>query len=379
VTNEGFYKELFMDVGVGLDDLPGLPAADQLGYRWEFVSGESQDDQRFYMAGNANDSNGVLLYPDRAPRFMLIYTGGGYGEHASAVGDQGIKNVQDFFYNGGSYTGSCHGNYLAWSWGYNFWPGEMNVDGYEGIVDGVIPNDSPILKYDDFGGDHLLEGLEHYRGGYATGTLPAGTEVILIGKSAGTQIDGDGHPTAWAYKPKETSGRMCGMADHPEYAMQRGEIMNYLAAVLHYAYDGVAPPRVKAALANGQERAMNRSSEDNDPAYTKIGDKQYHHFTVSVPSGTSELQVTLAADDGYDMNLYAAEGTFALASRAKHKSTGTGGHKTLTIPSPRAGTWYIGVECATTVNATKTAIGYVYSGKLEVLNGVAYTVKATWK
>jgi hypothetical protein len=55
------------------------------------------------MWGNTNDDNGVLLYPDREPRFMLMYTGGDYGDHGSAVGATGLKNVQDFFNNGGSY------------------------------------------------------------------------------------------------------------------------------------------------------------------------------------------------------------------------------------------------------------------------------------
>lgn len=378
-TSEGFYKELFMDTGVGLDDFDRLPAADQLKFRWEFYSGENTTEQRSYMTSNANDSNGVLLYPDREPRFMILYTGGGYGDHAGPVGDQGIKNIRDFFYNGGSYTGTCNGNYLAWSWGYNFWPGKMNVDRFEGTVNGTIPENSPILRYYDFGGDHLIKGLSHYSGGYATGALPAGTEVLLIGKSAGTQIDGDGHPTGWAYKPKATSGRMCGLSDHPEYASQAGEVMSYLSAAYHYAYDGVAEPDVKASLVNGVERVMNKSSEENDPAHTKIGDKQYHHFTVSLPSGASELVATVAADDRYQMNLYIAQNGFALASRAKYREISTGGHKSLAVSSPGSGTWYIGVECATTVVATKGKTGYVYSGNLEVLNGVEYSIKVAWK
>jgi hypothetical protein len=378
-TSEGFYKQLFMDVGVGLDNSDRLPAADQLGYSWEFISTEDDEAlQHFYMTGNEDDANGVLLYPDREPRFMILYTGGGYGEHAGAVGDHGIRNVQDFYYNGGSYTGTCHGNYLAWNWGYNFWPGNMNVDSYEGRVDGIIPEDSPLLHYYDFGGDYLIEGLAHYMGGYATGTLPEGTEVLLIGKSASSPIDGDGHPTGWAYKAEDTSGRMVGIADHPEYAFQPGEIMDYLAAAFNYAHDGVASPDVKASLVNGQERVMDRSSGDNDPAYTRIGDKQYHHFTVSLPNGASEMTVTLDADDRYDMNLYIAKDTFALASRAEYADTSQGADKSQTVSSLEPGTWYIGVECAATVVAEKNSYGYDYSGSLEVLNGVEYSIRAAW-
>jgi hypothetical protein len=110
--HEGFYKELFVDFGVGLDHLPGVPAADGLGWEWELVATDDANVQHSYMWGNANDDNGVLLYPDREPRFMLMYTGGGYGDRSSAVGATGIKNVQDFFNNGGSYVGTCNGNYM---------------------------------------------------------------------------------------------------------------------------------------------------------------------------------------------------------------------------------------------------------------------------
>jgi hypothetical protein len=377
-----------VDFGVGLDHLPGVPAADGLGWEWELVATDDVNVQHSYMWGNANDDNGVLLYPDREPRFMLMYTGGGYGDHAGPVGATGIKNVQDFFNNGGSYVGSCNGNYMAWDWAYKLWPGKIQVDGYEGQVEGIIPDDSPLLRYYNFGGDHLISaqdpdldgdiGLMHYMGGFETGPLPAGTEVLLIGKSHSTKIDGDGHPTGYAYKPKLTSGRVCGMNDHPEYALQPGEVMNYLQASLQYARDGVAPPDVKASLVNGEERVMDKSSKDEDPAHTKIGDKQYHHFTVSLPNGAKDLTVTMNADAGYDMNLYLAKDTFALASRAKHSDTSKGSKKTLAVSSLEPGTWYVGVECATTVTATKTSSGYTYSGNLAVLNGVNYSIKASW-
>ena len=123
---------------------------------------------------------------------------------------------------------------------------------------------------------------------------------------------------------------------------------------------------------------MDKSSKDDDPAHTKIGDKQYHHFTVSLPNGAKDMTVTLVGDTGYDMNLYLAKSTFALASRASHSDVSKGSSKTLTVPSLEAGTWYVGVECATTVTATKTTSGTTYSGNLAVLNGVKYSLKASW-
>jgi hypothetical protein len=90
------------------------------------------------------------------------------------------------------------------------------------------------------------------------------------------------------------------------------------------------------------------------------------------------MTVTLDADDRYDMNLYIAANTFALASRAEYADISAGADKTLAVSSLDPGTWYIGVECATTVVADKQSYGYDYSGTLEVLNGVEYSIRATW-
>lgn len=383
-AREGFYKEVFMDAGVGLTNMNTLAAADHLGYEWEFISTEKDEEkQHFYMSGNENDDNGVLLYPDGEPRFVLIYTGGGYGQHAGPVGEKGILNVQDFYYHGGGYTGTCHGNYLVSNgWGYNFWPGKMKMDTREQPVDGKIPEDSPFLKYYDFGGDHLVKGIQHFQGGCGLTPVPPKTEICLISTNSGSVLEGN--LSSWAYKENDTTGRMVGFCDHPEYG-KSGEVMQLLAAAFNYAYDGAAPPDVKASLKNGEVRMMDKSTGDKNPAYTKIGDKQYHHFTVSLPNESNKLTVTLDADDGYDMNLYIAKDTFALAGCADYADTSKGADKTLTVPSLKSGTWYIGVECATTVTAKKVQFGsenksgaYEYSGKLEVLNGVKYSVKAEW-
>jgi hypothetical protein len=373
---EGFYKDLFYDAGVGLDDQSSLVAGDFLKLSYEFYSGEDSKQQNLLMVRNEYDDNGVLLYPDGEPRFRILYTCGGYGEHASSLGTEGKQRVRDFYYHGGSYNGSCHGNYLAWNWGYNIWPGKMSVDTYEGYVDGVIPDNSPLLKYYDFGGDHLIKNLEHYQGGYAIEPLPAKTEILLIGKSAGNAINGDGHPTGWAYKAHDTTGRLCGMCDHPEYA-RSGECMQYHAACILYCLDGVAPPHVKAVLENGKIHNMDKSTVDKDFTHTKIGDKQYHHFCLDVPNGAGKLTVSLDGDDAYDLNLYLAKDTFAFASRAKYADSSKGADKILSVPVPEAGRWFIGVECASTViTAPKAKWGYEYTGNLGVLNGVKYSIKA---
>jgi hypothetical protein len=373
-ATEGFYKDIFFDAGVGLSDMTTLYAGDYLKYSYEYYSGESADTQNLLMVKNENDDNGVLLYPDGEPRFTIEYTCGGYGQHASSLGNEGLQRIKDFYYHGGSYTGTCHGNYLTAGWGYNWWPGKIQTDTLEGSCDGVIPESSPLLRYYDFGGDLLIKDLGHYKGGYGVEPLPAKTELLLIHKN-NTELNG--HPAGWAYKANDTTGRSCGLTDHPEYARD-GERMQYLAACFQYCRAGLAPPQVKASLVNGEERMMDKSTGDKDPLHTKIGDKQYHHFRVSLPNGVDKMTVTLDADDGYDMNLYVAKDTFALASLAKYADTSKGSKKTLAVSSPASGTWYIGVECATTVTSEKNKWGYNYTGNLGVLNGVAYSIKADW-
>jgi hypothetical protein len=373
-STEGYYKDIFFDAGVGLDDMTKLYAGDYLKYSYEYYSGESADTQNLLMVKNADDDNGVLLYPDGEPRFTILYTCGGYGEHATSLGNEGKQRVRDFYYHGGSYTGTCHGNYLTCGWGYNWWPGKTKTDTLEGSCDGIIPDNSPLLRYYDFGGDHLIAKLGHYMGGYGVEPLPAKTELLLIHKN-NTELNGK--PAGWAYKENDTTGRSCGLTDHPEYAPD-GERMQYLAASFQYCRDGLAPPHVKATLVSGKEHVMDKSTADKDFAHTKIGDKQYHHFRVSLPGGVNKLTVTLDADDAYDMNLYIAKDTFALASRAKYADTSKGADKILAVSSPESGTWYIGVECATTVNSEKNKWGYKYTGNRGVLNGVKYSIKADW-
>ena len=92
---EGFYKDLFYDAGVGLDDQDKLIAGDFLKISYEFYSGENADTQSLLMIKNEHDDNGVLLYPDGEPRFTVLYTCGGYGDHKKSMGTEGIQQQQD--------------------------------------------------------------------------------------------------------------------------------------------------------------------------------------------------------------------------------------------------------------------------------------------
>ena len=119
---------------------------------------------------------------------------------------------------------------------------------------------------------------------------------------------------------------------------------------------------------------MNLYTEDSIPEFTRIGDKQYHHFTLNISVESQSLMLYLAGETGIDFNLNVNPGDFAFESSAQFTSTSAGNTQMLIIPLTDSDLWYVGVECATTVEATNT----VYSGNTSVLNGVAYKITAMW-
>ncbi len=386
-STEGYYKVLFMDGGINLTSKTDLPAAEYLDISMEHLATGDTDTQSYVMISNSDDDNGRLLYPDGEPRFRAIFTNGGTAtNHGTSLGEDGRNRVRTFYNNGGSFTGSCAGAFISslsnGSTGvnnsyYHLWPGRTTVtnllDTYTGHY---IEPGSPLLNYYDFGGDMYIANVYHNGGAYPrTIDYPSETEVLLRYNYSSLPMHND--PSCWAYKDGTQSGRVCVTGSHPE-SVTGGERLQLMAAMIRYALDGQGAVDVKDTLSNGVVRYMDKSTADNDPAYTKIGDKQYHHFKVEIPANTGSLEITLAGDSGYDLNLYAHPGAFAFNSVAAHKQVVSGSDKVLTITDPAEGTWFIAVECATTVHAEKQTWGYDYSGGVGVLNGVAYSIEASW-
>ena len=125
--SQGYYKDIFMNGGIKLTSRTDLPAARRLNLSIEhFVSGKDtpqsplthQDTilQQQIFSGSETDLNGVLLYPDGAPRFRMIYVNGGKATpHGTSLSEKGRANIQTFVNNGGSYLGTCAGMFLAWA------------------------------------------------------------------------------------------------------------------------------------------------------------------------------------------------------------------------------------------------------------------------
>ena len=411
---EGYYKDLFMDSGIYLTSRQrdALPCAEGLGLSMEeFVSAShkaadstaitSRDTilQSYMIAGNPLDENGILLYPDGSPRFRMIYMNGGRANsHGRSLTEEGRGNIRQFIKGGGSYVGSCAGAFIASSAIWNrkkdsleaypnylhIWPGYTTSTGLDNNQTTMtIPEDSPLLKYYDFGGDGQVDSVRHNGGCFANTehNWPEDTEILAYYETTGRgfKYDLTGKVSIWSWKENAGTGRIVSCGSHPE-GVEDGERYDLMCGMVRYALEGCGAPAVKSELKSDEEIVMKASTLDDKPDSTMIGDLQYHHFTIEVPKGCRSLTVTLSSLKGwrdFDMSLFARKGDFAFESGAQYSRTGNGFDKTLRISKPKAGTYYISVRCDTTVDSVETAYGTQYCGRLDVLNGVPYKIKAT--
>lgn len=389
VPLQGFYKDIFMDAGVSLTTRNTLAAATYLGYSLESVSCSEMADtawQNVIIAGDTNDTNGRLLYPDGQPRYRMIFVCGGNSRaHGKSLRTSCLDRMRDFVRYGGSYVGTCAGAFFATE-GYDsipnypyylaLWPGTMNHTGLQGINTGMfVEADSPLLRYYDFGGDNYVADVRHNKGGYPA-SIPVGTE-ILARYDYPDRDEVHGQPAAWAYKADRTAGRVIMEGSHPE-EVKKGERRDFTAAMLRYAFDGLGQTTVKGLLKNGEPWVMDKKTEDGDPSHTMIGDMQYHHFVVKIPSEVKDVTISLTSSADFDFQLLASSDTYAYADVADYVSDSTGAYQQIIIPCPQTGLWYIAVRSLTTVASIDIPLGQEYSGRTDLLNGVPYTITASW-
>ena len=391
-TAPGFYKDLFMSGGVNLRSRKSLPAAESLALSYEYYAGTDVEIQTGLYSGSELDSNGVLLYPDGAPRFRMLYVnGGGATLHGKSLELSGRQVLRQFYRAGGSYCGSCAGSFLS---GRNVDAREDRRLGYLHIfpyntsntglkkerVGHVIPEKSPLTRYRDFGGDGYVADIYHNNGNWLSlteGPHLADTEILATYDTPGKRP----HEGAaiWAYKTKPQEGRIVNIGSHPE-GITEGERLELTEACFLYALDGVGTPAIKGTLLAGETRVMDRQTADEDPAHARIGDRQYHHFRFEVPANGTRVTVTLEGEEGIDYALFLRKEGPAFQDLADFGDASEGHRKSLR-KSLSAGTWHVGVQCVTSVQAKKdeSESYYVYSGDTRVLNGVAYTLRMEQK
>jgi hypothetical protein len=154
-----------------------------------------------------------------------------------------------------------------------------------------------------------------------------------------------------------------------------------MSAMLLYAMDGNGGPQIKGILEPNKQREMCLKTVDNRPEFTRIGDKQYHHFVVNVPRKCKQLKINLSGyenESEYDLVLCANQGELAYKDNASHKVVEKGCNKMLIIEKPKTGKWYISVLCDTTVEIGTGKNGTTYISNRGVLNGVPYKVSVEY-
>ena len=411
-NSKGYYKDLFVDGGISLTSRDKLPAAERLGMQVEsFLCSKhkSRDTsaynaadtmlQRTLLGGYVYDENGILLYPDGAPRFRMIFmNGGSAGTHGRSLGPAARNAIRAFVRAGGSYVGSCAGMFIGskgvkgdslvkYTTSYiGVWPGYTISTGViANRMDLVIEKKAGILKYADFGGDRRVDSVYHNGGGFAVTNVdwPEGTEVLARYDIKGRtdlkpKRDIQMQPAIWAWKENDQTGRVILCGSHPEF-VKDGERRDLEQSMFQYAMEGNGLPTLKGELLSGQTRLMYCTTADRTPAFTCIGDRQYHHFALQVPKDAGRVTVTLKPKPGwgdFDLYLMGTYDEFAYLDNAEYKSTEPGATQTLTIENPRRSTLYLSVFCNTTVDTVETKWGTQYTGRLDVLNGVPYGITA---
>ena len=418
VQNKAFYKDGFSDAGPGnVIKMGGAPPAFKMlaadldvnmtyeylvvehygGNEGDFTAEEIKRLQDVF-AGNDKDANGVMLYPDGEPRFKLLYLYGGYPRvHSTTLSAKGRENVRQYVYSGGSYSGSCGGAFIAsagvppgvtlslsvidFASNLSLWPGFMRefVGSFENMCY-TIPDGSPLLDHYDYGGDNKVANMHHGNGPYfvrPSEQVP-GTEVLAYYDFPGYECDKQ--PSIIAYKPSIYSGIVLPMGSHPEYVTNCNDERCHLTAALYrYGLENVGIAKVKGVLHNGETRRMTKSTEDNDPAYTKVGDRQCHHFAFALPPAAKNIRVRLESLEGFNLSLRMAKSTFAFKEDAQYARENDAAVKELRFNTLPRGTYYVGVQCEDTVTTSTDKYGTIYTGGTEVLNGAPYTISVSWE
>ena len=387
----GFYKDLFMSSGVNLSSRKTLYAAESLGLSYEYYAGRDPVRQNHLLIGSRNDRNGILLYPDGQPRYRMIYVnGGGATNHGKSLTVAGRETLRRFNRNGGAYCGSCAGSFLSGRnvdsrttprLGYlHIFPfNTMNTGLKKARIGHAIPDDSPLLTYRGFGDNQLVKYIYHNNGNWLPtheGNHAADIEVLATYVNSGHKT----HEGAaiWAYRADTSSGRIVNIGSHPEGA-ESGDRLALTESCLLYALDGTGTSQLKGNLKDGVVRRMSRSTEDKLPQLTRIGDGQYHHFRFDVKHDRRNVIVevtTLENSVAADLHVYLSKDGFAFRDSALHKANAADGTQTIEAQLER-GTWFVGVECSTRVDAIEDADSgfYRYFRNPEILNGVAYSVQ----
>jgi len=331
----GFAADLFIDGGAGLSSRR-LYAADSLGLTADQLLTSSTSRTRSAIAGNAADENGALLYPDGQPRYRAIFVNGGRAStHGRRLGATGRDRIHDAVLAGMSYSGSCAGAYLIRDtyYGLDLWAGSMGHNsGRKGYMSVTFPDlDHPFTQIlIDRAGTNTIRNIAHYYGPVFKETYrhPAGTDFLgTIYYASSALYRSRGTPYLIDYKPTDAAGRIVVQPSHPEY-YRSGSKLHLMEAEILYALTGAQSiPDLKGTLPVNEFTTMDAPTE-------KVGDDQYHRWTIDVAPGTEQLTIALEGN----AQLFVQPGAPAHAGAYSHAGD------YVTIADPAAGTWHVSVH-----------------------------------
>jgi hypothetical protein len=232
--------------------------------------------------GSDGDANGILLYPDGAPRArFLLWPGGSPQECIKALqGKSNAARVREAFAGGMGFVGICSGCFLASEWGFALWPGKMSRK--EPVITGpphdiVMPPFHPLALM--LKADRLPQ--VSFTGGANQMTLDVpGTDYIGFFRNGGYE-GMEGNPALIAYQaPGWTGGRMVVTPAHPEASRT-----DFLVMMADYAMR--------------RRWAMPRHPIAAGTAVTGVcGDRQNQWYELVVGEGAKRIEAVLSGMDG---------------------------------------------------------------------------------
>ena len=323
------YKDIFNDGGGGLSSRR-LAAEVTEGFSVENLLTSSGSKTRSVINGNSVDHNGALLFPDGEPRFKFAFlNGGSAASHSSVLGSTGRGRFAAFYDNGGSVAGSCAGLYL--------------VDNFK-IADVAFSHNSRSGSHDVVFGDHeftdllleeagtdVIRRIPHYYGPiirphYSSNT--PGVEYVGTIKNASSSIYRSGDtPYLAIYKESGETGRFVGQTSHPEY-YSSGQKADLMRSVMLYAMaGGETEPALKAEL------DINQVFEE------RVGDKQYHRYTVNVEPDIEKLSIEVEGN----ATLFVQHEDYA------YQGSNLATSNIFSVEDPESGLWHISVYGSHTI------------------------------
>ncbi|MEH0018669.1 MAG: PKD domain-containing protein [Desulfobacter sp.] len=388
------------------------------GYAQADILRESTLDGDIDLSGSAEDPNGQLLYPDGSPRYRVVAMPGGYSykfingdwQNPDEKGFSGYKPVwhlQQYFKNGGNWTGSCAGasfGFLGFHNGYDTFL-ERGGRYHHRHMGAFIPH--PVYEWVQTGarggidlylntagepGHFMLEeselglldsdgyGTFRDRGQYSVGIYmpadaPGGQDPdidYLLRYDPDPPENPDptkniikirGGWAAMAYRQPANplSGLYTAHFFHAEQGGLQGSLfqesglawVEYMNRCLEYTAQHAAslPLAARAKLENGQPIT---------PAHN-IGDHQYHYYVLELDQAMPALTVALTGLS-LDCDLYVSKGRWPTRTTADAASQRTGtAAEQVTIADAQPGVYFVAVD-----------------GAHDVPGGTPYTLKAEW-